>query len=355
MDRGGSGTQMQEESGQHRGSAPIPPQMPSGADQTQENEMASDIDIQEKTPSLVSTYIALFLAVLFWGSSFPATKMVLLGFPPLVYVFLRFAGASLFFLVFLSRRRRVLSRSTHLKLALMSLFEPVLYFTFESMGMQYTSASSASIIIAAVPAVVALLARLFIAERLSPREWAGVILSVAGVILLAAFDDNPDYAASSMLGNLLILGAVLSAALYMILARHLSTEVTAMELTSYQIIYGGIIFLPIFLLRMRAVQWSEVGAESVLALLFLIIFATLVAFFSYNFALTRITASRAAVFLNGIPVVSVIVSAALLGERLGELQFIGGAVVITGVTLTNLRRRSRRAGGKKGSRPVPPV
>ncbi len=311
-----------------------------------------------KYPALLTTYIALALAVLFWGSSFPATKMVLRGFPPMAYVFLRFAGASIFFALFLLRRRRPLSRRTHAKLALMALFEPVLYFAFESIGMQFTSASSASIIIAAVPAVVALLAGIFLAERLSFREWCGVVLSVLGVVLLAAFDDNPDYASSSLTGNLLILGAVFSAALYMIIARHLSTEVTTMELTSYQVVYGGIIFFPIFLLRLPAVQWEAVGPESILALLFLIIFATLVAFFSYNFALSRITASRAAVFLNGIPVVSVLVSATLLGERLGELQLIGGAVVIIGVTMTNLRRSSRsrrRAERKRGRRPVPPA
>jgi drug/metabolite transporter (DMT)-like permease len=103
------------------------------------------------------------------------------------------------------------------------------------------------------------------------------------------------------------------------------------------------------------VRWGAVGIDSILALLFLIVFATLVAFFSYNFALTRIHASRAAVFLNGIPVVSVLVSASLLGERLGELQLIGGAVVILGVTLTNLRRRTRKGGGRRARRPVPPA
>lgn len=317
--------------------------------------MQTESPQDSSSPALLTTYIALAMAVLFWGSSFPATKMVLRGFPPMAYVFLRFAGASIFFALFLLRRRRRLSRSTHLKLLLMSIFEPVLYFAFESVGMQFTSASSASIIISAVPAVVALLAGIFLAERLSTREWAGVILSVLGVLLLAAFDDNPDYASSSLLGNLLILGSVLSAALYMILARHLSTEVTAMELTSYQVIYGGIIFLPVFLLRLPAVRWGAVGIDSILALLFLIVFATLVAFFSYNFALTRIHASRAAVFLNGIPVVSVLVSASLLGERLGELQLIGGAVVILGVTLTNLRRRTRKGGGRRARRPVPPA
>jgi drug/metabolite transporter (DMT)-like permease len=323
------------------------------------------IEKRGSAPALLITYIALFLAILFWGSSFPATKMVLRGLPPMAYVFLRFAGASIFFIVILLRRRRRLARRTHLKLLLMSLFEPVLYFSFESIGMQYTSASSASIIIAAVPAVVALLAGIFLAEKLTLREWSGVILSVLGVLLLAAFDDNPDYASSSLLGNVLIVGAVFSAALYMIIARHLSTEVSAMEITSYQVLYGGIIFLPVFLLRLPAVQWSAVGIDSILALLFLILFATLVAFFSYNFALTRIHASRAAVFLNGIPVVSVLVSASLLGERLGELQLIGGAVVIMGVTLTNLRRRARRTAGKptagqtaqedKEDRPVPPA
>ncbi len=298
-------------------------------------------------PSFFSTYLPLLLTVLFWGSSFPAIKLVLSGFGPIFYIFFRFVGSSLLFgLIIIYRRRRghrrrSLARPTHLKLALMALFEPGLYFLFETVGMQYTSASSASLIVAAVPALVALLAGIFLKERLLRREVLGVLLSVAGALVLAGFDDNAAYANSSLMGNSLIMLAAVSAAIYMIIARHLSANVTALEVTTYQIFYGALYFFPVFLFRLPSADWTTINLASVAALLFLVIGATVLAFFFYNTALSKIHASKAAVFLNGVPVVSILVSAVLLKERLGTVQIIGGIIIILGVTLTNIRRKRK--------------
>lgn len=293
-------------------------------------------------PSL-RVYIALVLAVLFWGSSFPAIKIVMTGFTPISYVFLRFLGAAAAFgaLLMLTRRYRRLSRGTHIKLATMGLFHPTLYFIFESLGLQYTSASSASILVAAIPGIVALAARFVLNEKLNFKQWAGVVLSVIGVIILAGFDDNPAYAESSLLGNGLVLLAILSAAVYMIIARQLSASLSAVELTFYQVFYSILYLLPVFLLQAWNADWSRVNSNAVLALLFLIVGSTLIAFLAYNYAITCIHVSKAAVFLNGVPVVAVILSAFVLNEGLGVLQVIGGVIVIAGVTLTNLRRRTR--------------
>ncbi len=309
--------------------------------------MMSGAGRPKEGPTFLSTYFPLLLTVLFWGSSFPAIKLVLSGFGPISYIFFRFVGSSIFFaLILIYRRRRgplrrKIGRSAHLKLALMALFEPGLYFLFETIGMQYTSASSASLIIASVPALVALLAGFFLKEHLVRREWVGVLLSVAGAVILAGFDDNAAYADSSLLGNGLVVLAAVSAACYMIIARHLSANVSVLEVTSYQIFYGAVYFFPIFLFRLPSADWSRINPASVGALLFLILCATLLAFFFYNTALSKIHASKAAVFLNGVPVVSVIISALLLGEHLGTVQLIGGAVIIAGVTLTNIRRRHK--------------
>lgn len=289
---------------------------------------------------LFFVYLALLSAAFFWGSSFPATKIVLQGFTPVAYVFLRFVGASIIFALLMLRRFRRLPRKVHIKLLLMAFFQPTLYFLFESAGLQFTSASSASMIIAGIPGVVALLAGFFLKERLSTRQWAGVLLSIAGVILLAGFDDNPTYSGSSLLGNGLVILAALSASMYMIVARHLSANLSAVELTFYQVFYGMVLLAPVFLIQISEVSWVRISLPAVGALTFLIIGATLVAFLAYNFALTRIDASRAAVFLNGVPLASILVSWIILGERLGLLQIAGGIIVISGVTLTNWRART---------------
>jgi drug/metabolite transporter (DMT)-like permease len=289
------------------------------------------------SPKLILTFLSLILAVCFWGGSFPATKLVLKGFSPMSYIFFRFFGASLIFGLLLLLKPRRIGRANHLRLMGMALFHPTLYFIFESIGMQYTSASSASLIIAAIPAMVALLAGFVLKEKLSRLEWIGVLLSVSGALLLAGFDDNAAYADSSLLGNLLVVAAAVTATIYLVMARYLAGRVTSLEMTAYQVIYGTLYLLPIFLIRIQANELTAVGFSSVGALIFLIFGATVLAFFFYNRALSKIDASKAAVFLNGVPIVSVTVSALLLGEQLGTIQLIGGGVVIAGVTMANLK------------------
>ncbi len=295
----------------------------------------------ENKHSPLTVYIALTVATFFWGSSFPAVKIVLSGFTPVAYVFLRFTGASLLFGLLMIRRFRRLPWRVHLKLLLMALFQPTLYFLFESIGMLYTSASSASMIIAALPGIAALLAGFFLKERMNFRQWAGVLLSVLGVLLLAGFDDNPTYSESSLLGNTLVLIAVVAASMYMIVAGHLSADLSAVEITFYQVFYGMVLLFPVFLLRVSSIEWGQLNLPALGALVYLILAATLVAFLAYNYAIAGIGVSRAAVFLNGVPVVAIAISMVLLGEKLGVLQLIGGLIVVSGVTLTNLHRRGR--------------
>jgi drug/metabolite transporter (DMT)-like permease len=285
---------------------------------------------------MLLTYLALTAAVLFWGSSFVATKIALQSFSVFSYIFIRFALAGIVFGILLKKSSRPrLPGRIHLQLLAVAFFEPGLYFVLETVGLQRTSASSASIIIASIPVVVALVAAVLLKEKLRMRGWSGIVLSLAGIAVLTLFDDNPDYQDISVIGNLLVFLSALSASGYIITARRLAARLSALEITGYQILYGALFFLPMFLLeRIRGVAVTYT-AESVAALIFLVIFSTVIAFLSYNYALTRIDASRAAVFLNGVPVVTVVVAAVMLGESLGILQLIGGAVVLTGVTITN--------------------
>lgn len=287
-----------------------------------------------------TAYLAAFAAVIVWGSAFVATKMVLTSFSAVAYVVFRFTAASLVFAIILLRSRlpRIPLKS-HLRLALMALFEPGLYFVFETTGLQRTTASSASIIIASVPVVVAVLAALILKERLPLRGWLGALLSIGGIALLSLWDGSTSLGEGSSLGNLLVFLAVLSASGYIILARHLSASLSTLQITAFQILYGTLYFLPGFVWLGATGRWPEPDLVAVGALLFLIFGATLGAFLSYNFSLSRLGAARSAVFLNGIPVVTVVVAALLLGERISYHHGIAALLVIAGVTIANQPRK----------------
>jgi drug/metabolite transporter (DMT)-like permease len=291
--------------------------------------------------SSLITYTALGLAILFWGFSFVATKVALKSFSPFCLIFFRFITAALFFIFLLMRTGfPSLKQGNFKKLVLLALFQPGLYFSFETLGLQYTSATKTSLIIATIPIVVLVFSILFLKEKVRWINTLGIIISMGGVSLLIFGTDNATTLGGALLGDILITGAVFSAAIYMIITRHLGQTMTPVQITGMQVIFGAVIFFPAFLYDLPDFHWSAVTRDGYIALIALTIFATIGAFLCYNFALSRIPAARAAVFLNGIPVVTAFGAWILLGETLSPLQFFGGGIVLAAVYLANSSHRT---------------
>ncbi|MGI6422547.1 MAG: DMT family transporter [Syntrophomonadaceae bacterium] len=290
----------------------------------------------------LSTYAALTLTMLVWGLSFIGTKIALGSFTPFVCIFLRFSLASLFFLlVFIVQGFPKLSLEQHRKLILTALFQPGLYFAFETIGLTYTTASTASIILALVPIAVLILAHLILKEAISGYNVAGILLSVLGIILLVWGGSFNWSWQGYLLGNLLILGAVFSAAFYMVMARDLGKSLSSLQITGFQVLYGTLIFAPFFFYYLPQVQWAQVSLHSYGAIVFLSLFCTIGGFLAYNYALTRIEASRASVFINGVPVVTAVGAWFILNEKLTLLQMGGGALVLLAVFISNIPAQSK--------------
>jgi len=275
--------------------------------------------------------------VVFWGLSFVATKIALETFPTFTLIFIRFSMAAFFFfLLMLSRGFPKFSGRDHARIFLTALFEPGLYFLFETIGLQYTSAPKTALIIATIPVAVLIFAFLFIGERPSVTSILGIVLSLIGISILVVGDPKFSWQlGGSLLGDLLIMGAVITAALYMVCVRNLGKEHSALDITVFQMIYGALLYAPLFFWELPAVHWSAISSRSIVALAYLTIFATCAAFLFWNYALTKLPAGKASVFINGIPVVTAIGAWILLGETLTMLQICGGILVLTAVCLTN--------------------
>jgi len=288
-----------------------------------------------KTDNALFTYLALTTAVICWGLSFVATKIALLSFTPFCLIFFRFFTAALFF-VFLLRKTGLpeMTRKNIKSLILLAIMQPGLYFTFETIGLQYTSATKTSLIIATIPVVVLLLSSIFLKERIRRINTIGITLSLAGVALLV-FGGHRQNLHGMLIGDLMILGAVFSASIYMIMTRRLGQTISPVQITGIQIIFGAILFFPTFLWDLPKLHWNEIRMDSIIAVIALTLFATIGAFLCYNYALTKIPAARAAVCINGIPLVTVFGAWILLGETLSMLQFAGGGIVLISVFLAN--------------------
>jgi len=287
----------------------------------------------------LAPYAALAASVLFWGLSFTATKIALEGLAPSSILFLRFGLACLLLLppaLFGGALR--LPPRVHLRILAVSVVFPGCYFALETWALRLTSATSASLIAAAIPMAVLALSSALSRQSPSARNVAGVAASLAGVALLVGGGGGPGGPVNA--GDALMLGAVASASVYMVAARRLSASVTPLGFTALQMAYGALFFLPLFLAEPPRLEAAP--AASLMAVGALSLFATVGAFLAYNYALSRVEAHAASLCINAVPVVAVFGAHLALGEAVGLTQAVGGAVILASVYAST--RPARNAG-----------
>lgn len=283
--------------------------------------------------------IAIFLAVVFWGLSFVSMKSLLItGFPPFTMIFIRYLLVCLIliFMLFFNHENKKITRKDYLVLAISGIIGVTLYFLFESKGIEYTTASNASIIIAMVP-IVSLLVDIFYYKN--PVTWIqtmGIVLSFVGVYLIILPSSRVSGGTHVILGNLLMLGACISWVLYSIFSKQLHQRLSNFTITAYQSIFGTLfLILPALLERSK---WIPVVGISWFHFLYLAILCSILSYFLYNYSLRHLGLSTVSVYINLIPVVGVIGSVLYLKEILYPIQILGGLVVLVSLFLVNQKR-----------------
>ncbi|KYF59068.1 DMT family transporter [Sorangium sp. So ce854] len=288
-------------------------------------------------PSLLPL-AALILSMALWGTSFAAQKYALLAFSPMAMNFGRMAVASACF-VFLLREfrgvRQLYRPGDWWRLLLLALFEPCLYFVFEAWALTKTSASQAGMIVAMMPLLIALAARLILKETLPPRVVPGFAVCIAGAVWLSAAGQATGLAPEPALGNFLELVAVIFATGYTISSRRLAPRYPPLFLTAVQALVGALFFLPLMLLT-PGPRFAELSLahRPLLAVLYLGVFVSLGAYALYNYALSKVPAVHAAPLISLIPVFSLFVGRVFLGERLTPGQYAASCLVLGGVLIS---------------------
>lgn len=275
---------------------------------------------------------ALLVMACLFGASFTGTKVALEAFTPFQLIFLRFLISSFFFLLAWRWIPGVkLSRGDLARIFVLALFEPGLYFYAEAEGVKRTLASTASILISTIPLFVLVLEALWLKVRVRLLEVALIFLSLGGVYLLVAAGPGAGLGGTT-LGNGLILVSALAASIYTVMVKKLLTRITPLALTFWQSLFATLIYLPFaatdYLRGMRPLPEPKAW----LALVYLGLFCSFLAYALLNYCLSRMKASFVSAFCNVIPVVGTLVAFFTLGERLFPAQLLGGAVVLASMT-----------------------
>ncbi len=278
--------------------------------------------------------LSLTFAMFIWASSFIALKAAMEDLGPFTVIFLRMLIASLCFVYFIkSFLKYDFSKKDIKYIFLLALFEPCLYFIFESKSLQYTTASQAGMITSLMPIITAMAAGYFLKEIISKQIIFGSFIAMSGAIWLSLQGTSSIDAPNPLLGNFLELLAMICGAGYTITARYLSDKYSALFITAIQVFIGAIFFTPLFLYEYFTIDMN-ITIKSFLWIAYLGIVVTLAGYGLYNYALTKIEASKAAMFVYLIPVFTLILAYFILNEKLSIFEFIACFVILFGVFIS---------------------
>jgi drug/metabolite transporter (DMT)-like permease len=287
---------------------------------------------------------ALIGAMVLWGGTYVITRWALEGAGPFSVLWLRLTIAAIVLIPFARRQGFVFRHVFDLRLIAFGVTGMILHLGFEIVGLRFTSASSAALVIATAPAVTAAFSIAFLGERLTPARWAGIGASIVGVVLVTGGMETGGYPLG-WLGNLLVFGGVVMWAVYTVQGKKVSLHLPAIVTTTSATISAALFALPLAGAEVALSGAPSFDTTSVAAVVYLGVFASAGAYGLWNHAIRHVEASVASPFINLVPVLGV-GFALLLGETLSGVQILGGVVVAAGIYGSHLMegRAARRAG-----------
>ncbi|MET9493447.1 DMT family transporter [Streptomyces sp. NPDC006552] len=283
---------------------------------------------------------AVVAAALFWSSSYAVTKEALADVGPLSIGAIRFTLAALLLGIMLRVRRGGAGRPGPRQRRLIhasGLLGITAYFVLENIGVELSTASDASLIVAVYPLMTMLLELAAFRTRLPLPRIGGVLLAALGAFLVVRNGAEVG-GGDRWLGDILLLLGGLVWAGYNVLAKTAGRGQDALSLTYHQTVAGAGGFLVASL--WEAGDWHLPGATAAALLAYLAVACSVGGFLLYNYGLSRMTSSVAVNILNLVPVFGVLGAVVINGESVRLPQVLGGAIIITGVALGMIERRT---------------
>lgn len=282
-------------------------------------------------PGLAPT-VSLTLACALWGVATVIAKSLLGTVPPITFLVMQLVpSVVLLWLLVAARGVRSVRWNGVGAVALLGLLNPGLSYMLSMLGLTMTSASVATLLWAAEPALIVATAWLLLREKVSARFLAILAAAGGGVLLVSGVADSGGLAGATGQGAALILAGVLCCALYTVLSRKIIAAIDPLPAVALQQTVGlawAVALWPLELSRVEPFALSA-GQVAAAALTGLMYYAA--AFWLYLNALRSVTATTAGIFLNLTPVFGVATALIFLGERLAPSQWLGAAVILAAV------------------------
>lgn len=303
-------------------------------------------------------YLAMLMATIFWAGAFIAGKIGMQEFSAYGLTFFRFLFATVLIFALLWKREGdnwQLERSLWpitIVLGLIGMFGyHILFFT----SLKFTTAVNASMIGATNPLVTTILAAIFLHEYLSMKRMGAIMLALMGVVLTVTNGDLSVLRNLSFnIGDLIMLGAVLCWATYGVISKQVMGKISPLKLTAYVFLVCLLLLVPFMIAEKIWLQIPEISMAGWISAIYMAIFPSFLGYLIQMISIQRIGASRTSIFINLVPVFSMVLASLILHETIGWFKvgtagmIIGGVYLSTRLGQIEMRRAQEKEGKVKG-------
>ncbi|MGD8190088.1 DMT family transporter [Brevibacillus ginsengisoli] len=276
----------------------------------------------------------LVLAVALWGTTVAPSKWAMEDVHPFTLTFLRLSIASLFFMPYAWFKAVKTNGRPNIawkRISMLSFTGVSGYFLLNYYGLSMTSGVNSGILNASLPLFTIVLAAIYLKEQIRIPQWIGLILGLAGVIVISVHPSEGN--GSSLWGDLLILASCFVWAIYVVQMKRPGeeAELPSELFTALTFMLGACMLIPFTAFEIGMYGLPDITQKLLVSVAFLAAGPTIAAYWLWNKALESVSAARAGVYLNTLPLISVLTAILLLGESVSWRTVVGGILILGGV------------------------
>ncbi len=292
------------------------------------------------------TVALMILSTIFWAGAFIGGKLAVVEFPPFGLTFLRFFFASIMIfsvMVKYEKKNWRLKKEDYPIMIFLGLVGMVGYHILFFISLKYTTAINASMIAATNPLLTTILAVFFLKEKLGARKISGIIIALIGVIITISRGDLSILMNFTFnKGDLLMVVAVSCWAIYSIVSRKVMVKYSPLILTTYSFVLCTLFTLPFAILENPNSYLKNTTLSGWGGILYMAIFPSTIGYLVQQTAIKELGPSKTAIFINLVPVFSMILSVVILKESITMITILSVIFIVIGVYLTTKNKANTK-------------
>lgn len=285
----------------------------------------------------------MLLATVFWAGAFIAGKFSIAEFPVFSLVFFRFLIATIIiFMIMIKVEEDWKITKKDIKMfVILGVVGMIGYHVFFFLSLKYTTATNSSLIGATNPIVTTILACIFLKEKITYKSIIGILISLFGVMLIATGGDMGVLLSLKFnTGDILMIIAVFCWAIYGILSKKALETYSPIKITSYAFLTCVILLIPFVIYEKPWVYLPNVSINGWTSVVYMAIFPSVFGYLIQQMSNKKIGPTKTSLYINLVPVFSMILALFILGESISLVKIIAGLLIIAGIC-TNLFSKNK--------------